>query len=117
MPPTTSFDFGDVVLVPFPFTDQSGSKKRPSVVVSSPSYNQQKADVVLMPVTSQQRVSPTLGETPISDWQHAGLVAPSLVKPLFATLEQRLVMKKLGRLSPRDRDALEKSFQHVLGTS
>ena len=28
------FDFGDVVLVPFPFTDQSGTKKRPAVVVS-----------------------------------------------------------------------------------
>lgn len=28
------FDFGDVVLVPFPFTDQSGTKKRPAVIVS-----------------------------------------------------------------------------------
>jgi mRNA interferase MazF len=29
----SGFDFGDVVLVPFPFTDQSGTKKRPAVVV------------------------------------------------------------------------------------
>ena len=35
MPPTTGYSFGDVVLVPFPFTDQSGVKKRPAVVVSS----------------------------------------------------------------------------------
>lgn len=34
MPPTTSFDFGDVVLVPFPFTDQSATKKRPAVVAA-----------------------------------------------------------------------------------
>lgn len=35
----TSYKFGDVVLVPFPFTDQSASKKRPAVVVSSSAYH------------------------------------------------------------------------------
>lgn len=29
------YSFGDVVLVPLPFTDQSGSKKRPAVVIST----------------------------------------------------------------------------------
>jgi hypothetical protein len=33
----TSYKFADVVLVPFPFTDQTTSKKRPAVVVSSES--------------------------------------------------------------------------------
>jgi mRNA interferase MazF len=34
MPSTTAYKFGDVVLVPFPFTDQTATKKRPAVVVS-----------------------------------------------------------------------------------
>ncbi len=34
-PRMISFEFGDVVLVPFPFTDQSTTKKRPAIVVSS----------------------------------------------------------------------------------
>ena len=38
MPNTTTFEFGDVVLVPFPFTKQSTSKKRPAVIVSSAAY-------------------------------------------------------------------------------
>lgn len=34
-----AYDFGDVVLAPFPFTDQSGLKKRPAVIVSKRNYN------------------------------------------------------------------------------
>ncbi|MBX9641193.1 MAG: type II toxin-antitoxin system PemK/MazF family toxin, partial [Mycobacteriaceae bacterium] len=47
MPPTTRYSFGDVVLVPFPFTDQSTSKKRPAVVVSSDAYHQARPDLVI----------------------------------------------------------------------
>jgi mRNA interferase MazF len=44
--------FGDVVLVPFPFTDQSASKQRPGVIVSSLAYHRARHDVVLMAITS-----------------------------------------------------------------
>jgi len=40
--------FGDVVLVPFPFTDQAGAKKRPAVIVSSSGYNASRRDLVIM---------------------------------------------------------------------
>ena len=46
------FDFGDVVLVPFPFTDQSGTKRRPAVVVSLAGYNISRRDIVIMAITS-----------------------------------------------------------------
>ena len=40
--------FGDVVLVPFPFTDQSGTKKRPAVIVSSNGYNTNRRDLIII---------------------------------------------------------------------
>lgn len=66
------FSFGDVVLVPFPFTDQSGTKKRPAVVVSSQNYNTSRRDIVIMAITSQVRPLLGFGEAMVGDWHGAG---------------------------------------------
>ncbi len=50
-----SLRFGDIVLVPFPFSDQTAIKRRPAVVISSPAYNLARPDVVIMAITSQLR--------------------------------------------------------------
>jgi len=109
------FEFGTVVLVPFPFTSQAASKKRPAVVVSSRAYNAAKPDVVLMAITSQLRASAVLGEVWVEKWQDAGLIKPSAIKPVFATLEQSLVIRPLGTLAATDREALRKAIVATLG--
>lgn len=108
-------EFGDVVLVPFPFTDQTASKQRPAVIVSNVAYNQVKPDVVVMAITSQFRPSPVLGEVWIDQWQAAGLLKPSAVKPVFATLEQGLIIRPLGKLAAADRAALKEAIGKLLG--
>ena len=49
------YSFGDAVLVPFPFTDQAGIKRRPAVVISSQPYNAHRRDIIIMAITSQVR--------------------------------------------------------------
>jgi len=51
---TMPYEFGAIVLVPFPFTDQSASKRRPAVVISKRAYNSARPDIVVMAVTSQR---------------------------------------------------------------
>jgi len=46
------YEFGDVVLAPFPFTHQAAIKQRPAVVVSGRAYNAVKPDVIIMAITS-----------------------------------------------------------------
>ena len=53
MPSTTRYKRGDIVLVSFPFTDLSSSKRRPALVVSPESFNQTMQDVVLAAITTQ----------------------------------------------------------------
>ncbi len=108
------YEFGDVVLVPFPFTNQTESKKRPSVVVSSVAYNRAKPDVVVMAITSQFRPGAAIGEVWLQDWQVAGLLKPSVVRPVFATLEQALIIRKLGRVGAVDDSALRRAIDLIL---
>ena len=53
MPNMTGFEFGAIVLITFPFTNQIGSKQRPAVEISSRAYQQAKPDIILMAVTGQ----------------------------------------------------------------
>jgi mRNA interferase MazF len=110
-----AYQFGDVLLVPFPFTDQSASKQRPGVIVSSAAYHRARRDLVLMPITSQLRGSGAFGEVMVQDWQAARLLKPSAIKPVLATLEQALVIKALGRLSARDAQALKEVLATLMG--
>jgi len=74
MAATPTLSFGDVVLVPFPFTDQSGTKKRPAVVVSSQGYNTHRRDIVIMAITSQSALSPRSASTPCASTPAASSV-------------------------------------------
>lgn len=114
------FEFGNVVLVPFPFTNQTASKQRPAVVVSSRAYGLERPDLLMMAITSQLHPSPAAtgkswGEVWLRHWQGAGLLKPSAVKPVIATLEQGLVIRQLGDLDAEDQVALRAAIGQIIG--
>lgn len=92
---------GDVVLLPFPFTDLSTTKQRPAVVISSEGFNSRHPDVVVLAITSQIPTALSQEEHRLSseDQRLAGLPKPSIVKcSKLLTIDQRLIRKTLGRL-------------------
>src|SRR5208283_4860411 len=92
-----SFSPGDVLLVPVVFSDGSGHKKRPVVIV----YDSGDADLLVAPVTSQAARSPR--DVPVVNWQLAGLRLPSIVRlEKLATVEKSTVVRKMGRLTLDD---------------
>jgi len=94
---------GDVVLIPFPFTDLSASKQRPALVVSHEAFHQAGSDIIVCAITSQ---SPTLVGSfdhllSEEDLAQSGLPKVSKVKcGKLASLDHRIIRKKLGVLSP-----------------
>ena len=111
----TNYDFGDVVSVPFPFTDQKSSKKRPAVVVSSLSYNRARPDLILMAITGHLSSPPRIGEVALVEWKKAGLLKASTIKPIVTTIEKSLVIRLLGRLELPETLALRKSLSTIFG--
>jgi len=112
---TTIFEFGDIVLVPFPFTNQTASKKRPAVVVSNPSFHSRRPDLILMAVTSQVRTPLQTGAALLRAWSAAGLLRPAVAKPVLMTVEKSLVLRQLGGLETRDRQVVATILQKILG--
>ena len=111
----TGYEFGDVVLVPFPFTDQSAIKRRPAIVISSAAYHRARPDLLIMAVTSQHPSTLSVGEVLVQDWRGAGLLKPSVLKPVLTTIDPALVLKRLGRLTPSDQAALRQALTTILG--
>ena len=109
------FERYSVVRVPFPFTDQSAAKKRPGVVISAAAYQRERPDLIIMAVTSQIKPAQTMGEVFVKDWQGAGLLKPSVIKPVIATIEKPLVIKTLGRLKDDDQATLRSVISKILG--
>lgn len=111
----TAYNFGDIVLLPFPFTDQTTTKKRPAVIVSSSEYNNNRPDVIAMAVTSRIKPIQSFGEMTINDWKKAGLIKESAIKPIMITIEKGLILTALGQLAQADAQNLRKNLQTILG--
>jgi mRNA interferase MazF len=112
----TTSKFGDIVLVPFPFINQATTKKRPAVVISSEQYNNSREDIIIMAITSRLYQADKLAERLVANWQVAGLIKPSVFKPILATIENTLVLKQLGALQDDDRHTLNQIIQDIIGT-
>jgi mRNA interferase MazF len=97
------FDFGDIVLVPFPFTDQSTTKKRPAAVVCSQRYARSTRTLIILAISS--RGGREL-DRPVENWHEAGLLKASFFKPVITTVQLSLVSRRLGSLSATDQTSL-----------
>lgn len=98
MPTTTKYKRGAIVLLPFPFSDQSSAKIRPAVVVN-PDYPSD--DLLVVAVTSVGDVLRP-GEFAVQFWREAGLIHPSFAKRAVASVTHELVRKQLGQLREPD---------------
>jgi len=95
-----TFNPFDVVAVPFPFTDRQAFKRRPALVLSSDRFNRTHDQSVLVMITSTTGSWPS--DVSLEDWREAGLSFPCKVRFKLFTLENSLVVRKIGSLSVKD---------------
>ena len=97
-----SYSRNDVVLLPIPFTDLTSRKVRPAIVIG-----RKGADLFLVPISSQLPNT----DFPLQDWRAAGLNVPCGVKAQIVTVEERLVVKTVGTLTPADQARLDERLR------
>lgn len=97
----THFEPGDIILIPFPFTDFSTVKQRPCVVLSSGKFNRTRPDIIVAAITSRVDEDAAYDEYVLkeSEQRKGGLPKVSKVKAgKIVTVDQRLIRSTLGRL-------------------
>ena len=101
---------GDIVLMPFPFTNLKGFKKRPAVILYEDNF-----DVVVTFITTKLKWSKQTDVLLEPDNDNR-LKKPSLIRTnKLATLEIELVLGKIGELSKNNLSELDNKLKKVLG--
>ena len=110
-----AFESLDVVVVPFPFTDRLATKHRPALIVSSAHFNQAHEQSILAMITSVGSDWPS--DVAIQDWREAGLNVTCKIRFKLFTLDDTLIVRKLGTLSKRDGEVVQKALGSVLASN
>jgi mRNA interferase MazF len=99
----------DVVIVPFPFAEMTGSKRRPALVLSPRAFNASGHTVLAMITSAGHRPRP--GDTVLAHQEAAGLALPCMVRLKIFTLDNRLIIRRAGHLAPFDREKVSENLR------
>jgi|SRR3989344_7145520 len=105
----------DILLVPFPFSDQSGKKVRPVVVLSNLEFNEHSEDFLVAGVTSnisREKYSLRLLPSDLEGWKlftQCAVKAENLLK-----IDRDLVIKKIGTLNKQKFAEIVKTLDRII---
>ncbi|MCW5723333.1 MAG: type II toxin-antitoxin system PemK/MazF family toxin [Maricaulaceae bacterium] len=106
---------GDVVVLPFPYSDRLAEKRRPALVVSAPSLCDRYGLVWVAMITSAANPRWPC-DVPVRDLTAAGLPVASVVRPAkIACIEQARIIRRSGRLIDGDMRKADQALKAFLG--
>jgi len=108
-------DAGDVVIVPFPFTDGPETKRRPALVISPSGFNRASGHTIMAMITAADHSS-WPGDVPLdreaSD--QLGLTKPCIIRMKFFTIDNRLIIRAVGPLPAPERQQVRVFLDRLL---
>ena len=100
-------------LVGFVFSDESGTKVRPALVVSSAAYHRRRQDVIVAAITSNTNRR-LFGDHRVTEWKGAGLLFPSVVTGVLRTVKGLMIERKLGSMPLPDMAGVDLQLRRIL---
>lgn len=114
---TTTYERGDVIVVNVPYTDGSGVKARPALVVSTREFHRRLPDIIICPISSQPRYyeRPGRGDHPLQRWRRTRLRHRSTVRvSKLLSVDKRLIKSMLATVAAEDLGAVESLLREAL---
>jgi len=103
-----NLNFGDNVLLKFPFSDGKTFKRRPALIIN----DLNDGDIIVCGITSQ--IYKTQNDLFIEDSDKSGLKLPSVIRVhKIATLDKDLVEKKMGHIDDQTKEMVQEKFQKL----
>ena len=109
-----TFKAFDVVVVPFPFTDRTTTKRRPALILSdAQTFNKKVGQSVMAMITSAKNSDWPL-DIEIQNLDSAGLPSASIVRMKLFTLDEQLIIRKAGALERKDQEKVSEALHQLL---
>ena len=112
---------GEIVIVDFPYSNQTTSKIRPALVVQANLWNQRLEDTILAPITSSYDLSSITQtqyfiDVSTPEGQQTGLIFNSVVRcGSLIAYNQSLILRIIGRLPPYTMQQIDGCLKAALG--
>ncbi len=92
----------ELVLLPYPFTDQEGSKVRPAIIISNDNFNKKCQDCVMVPLTTVIKDEPYSIIINQDDLSSGKLIKPSRIRiDKIFTINKNLIMMQIGKIDDK----------------
>lgn len=102
---------GDIVTIPFPFSDLSGAKHRPALVIASMKGD----DIILCQITSKSYGDPYSVLLELSDFVKGTLPQTSFIRPnKIFTADSSIVKRTIGHVSPEKIDEVIAAINDII---
>jgi mRNA interferase MazF len=108
-----TYNSWDVVTVPFPFTDKTAAKKRPALVLSKSEHQCKTGHLILLMITSANNSS-WHSDIQVTDLNAVGLKNTSVIRFKIFSLDERLIIKKIGNLSDLDKQKVKEKLLETI---
>jgi len=105
----------DMLLVPFPFSDQSGKKVRPVIVLSNNDFNTNSEDIIVVGITSNIIKDKYSLNFSNNDLDEGKLVTKCLIKvESILKIDQDLAIKKIGKIKEQNLQLIKNKLLELL---
>ncbi|MEK6818542.1 MAG: type II toxin-antitoxin system PemK/MazF family toxin [Nanoarchaeota archaeon] len=109
------FQQRELVLLPYPFSDQGGSKVRPAIIVSNDNFNKRCEDCVLVPLTTVIKDEPFSLILNQDSLESGKLLKQSRIRiDKIFTIKKNLIIMKIGKINDKTLEKIKFEISKVL---